>query len=108
VVNSCQLTLYHTVWVRQELHDIYIAARNGMPPWSTKAFARTVCEIEHYDDVSSRIFADEFPEKHPQELTKEASITLEKATEAHIVEVIAKSHCLNRQLISCKCSTYLL
>jgi hypothetical protein len=62
------------------------------PPWSTKAFAHTVREIEHHDVVSSGIFADEFPDKHPSEWTKQAVITLEKPTEAYMVEVTAQYH----------------
>jgi len=81
------------VGVRRELRNEFIAARNGKPPWSTKAFVRTVCEIEHHDVVSSGIFADEFPDKRPHEWTKQALITLEEATEAYMVEVTAEFHC---------------
>ena len=62
----------------------FIAARNGKPPWSTKAFVRTVRKIEHHDVVSSGIFADEFPDKHPREWTKQALITSEEAKEAYM------------------------
>ena len=41
-----------------------------------------------------------FGDKHPQQLTKQASITLEKATEVYMVEVIAESHCQKHRLIS--------
>ena len=71
----------------------FIAARNGKPPWSTQAFVRTVHEIEHHDVVSSGMFADELPDKHPHEWTKQALITLEEATEAYMVEVTAEFHC---------------
>ena len=54
---------------------------------------RTVREIEHRDVVISGIFADEFPDKRPREWTKQASITLEEATEAYMVEVTAEFHC---------------
>jgi len=81
------------VGVRRELRNEFIAARNGKPPWLTKAFVRTVREIEHHDVVSSGIFADEFPDKRPREWTKQALITLEEATEAYIVEVTAQFHC---------------
>jgi len=81
------------VGVRRELRNEFIAPRNGKPPWSTKAFVRTVREIEHHDVVSSGIFADEFPDKRPREWTKQALITLEEATEAYMVEVTAKFHC---------------
>ena len=79
--------------VCREQRNEFIAARNGKPPWSTKAFVRTVREIEHHDVVSSGIFADEFPDKRPHEWTKQALITLEEATEAYMVEVTAKFHC---------------
>jgi hypothetical protein len=93
-VNGRQLTIYHTAGVRRKLRDQFIAAHNGKPPWSTKAFVCTVREIEHHDVVSSGIFADEFPDKHPHQWTKHALITLEEATEAYMVEVIAVFHCL--------------
>ena len=78
--------------VSRELRNEFIAARNGNPPWSTMAFVRTVCEIEHHDVVSSGIFADEFPDKRTREWTKQASITLEEATEAYMVEVTGEFH----------------
>jgi len=81
------------VGVRRELHNEFIAARNGKPPWLTTAFVHTVREIEHHDVVSSGILADEFPDKHPREWTKQALITLEEATEAYIVEVTPKFPC---------------
>ena len=59
--------------------------------WSTKAFIRTVREIEHHDVVSSGIFADEFRDKGPREWTKQALKTLEEATESYMVEVIAEA-----------------
>ena len=93
MVNGGYLTAYHTVGVRRVLCDQFIATRNGKLPWSTKEFVRTVCEIEHHDVGSSRIFADEFHDKHPQEWTEQALITIEEATEAYRVDVIAASHC---------------
>jgi len=108
VVNGCQLTVYRTVGVRSELHDQYIAARNGKPHLSTKAFVCTACETEHHDDVSSGTFIDEFLEQQPQEWAKQAVITLEEAMEAYMVEVIAASYCLRQQRIPCRCSTCLL
>jgi hypothetical protein len=84
-----------------------MAARNRKHPWSAKAFVCTVCEIEHHDVVSSGIVADEFPEKHPREWTKQALITLEEATAAYLVKAIAASQCLKPQLISCRYSTCL-
>jgi len=57
------------------------------------AFVCTVREVEQHDVVSSVIFADEFPDKHPPEWTKMALITFEEATEAYMVEVTAEFHC---------------
>jgi hypothetical protein len=79
--------------VRRELRNEFIAARNGKPPWSTKAFVSTVRKIEHRHAISSGIFADEFPDKHPREWTKQALIILEEAMEAYMVEVTAEFHC---------------
>ena len=78
--------------VRRELYDHIIVAQNGKPPWKTKACPGKVPKIKYHDVVSGGIFADEIPDKHPSELTKQASITLEEATEAYMVEVIAASH----------------
>jgi hypothetical protein len=55
-----------------------------------KVFVRTVREIEHRDVVSSRIFADEFPDKHPHEWTKQALMTSVEATQEYMVEVTAE------------------
>jgi hypothetical protein len=81
------------VVVHGELRNEFIAAHNWKPPWSTKAFVRKVCKIEHHDVVSSGSFADEFPDKRPREWTKQTLITLEDATEAYMVEVKAEFHC---------------
>jgi len=62
------------------------------PLWPTKAFVRSVHEIEHDDVVSCGIFADEFPDKSPREWMTQALITCEEATDADMVEVTAKSH----------------
>jgi hypothetical protein len=48
--------------------------------------------MEHHDIVSYGIIGDEFHDKHPRESTKPASITVEEAMEAIMVEVIANSH----------------
>ena len=108
VVHGSQLTIFHAADVCRRLHDRFIAAHNGNPAWSTKEFVCTVREIEHHDVASSGIFADEFRDKHLWEWTTQALITLEEATEAYMVEVIATSHCLMQQLISCRYSTCLL
>jgi hypothetical protein len=76
----------------KELRVQFTSARNGKPPRSTKAFVDTVREIEHLDVVGSGMFAGEFRDKRPREWTKPAVITLEEATEAYMVEVIAETH----------------
>jgi hypothetical protein len=91
--NGGQLTVYRTAGVCRELCNEFIAARNGKPPWSTKTFVRKVRAIEHHDEVSSGMFADDFPNKRPREWTKQALITLVQATEAYMVEVTAEFHC---------------
>jgi len=88
-----QLTVLRTAGVHRELRNEFIATQHGKPPWSTKAFIHTVREIKHHDVVNSGIFADEFPDEHPREWTKQALITLEEATEAYMVEVTAEFHC---------------
>jgi len=77
----------------RELRNEFIAARNRKPPWSTRAYVRTVCEIEHHHVVSSGIFADEFPDKRPREWKKQGLISLEEATEAYMVKVTAEFQC---------------
>jgi hypothetical protein len=57
------------------------------------AGVRTVREIKQHDVVSSGIFAEEFPDKHPREWSIEALTTLEEATEAYMVEVTAEFQC---------------
>jgi len=91
--NSSQLTVSRTAGLRRELHNEFITARNWKPPSSTKAFVRTVREIEHHEVSSSGIFADEFLDNRPCEWMEQASITLEEATEAYMVEVTADFHC---------------
>jgi hypothetical protein len=76
-----------------ELHEQFIAFLNCKSPWSTKAFVLTVQEIEHHDDVSSGIWADEFRDKPLREWMKQALKTLEEAMESDRVEVILESHC---------------
>jgi hypothetical protein len=64
----------------------------GNPPWTTKTFIRTVCEIEHHDVVCSGVFANEFSDKPPQEWTRGALYTLEEATEEYMIEVFTITH----------------
>jgi hypothetical protein len=96
VVNGYQLTIYHAVGASQKICDQFIIARIRKPPWSMKAFVRTVCKIEHHDVVCARIFKNDFRDQHPQEWTKQDLITLMEATEVYMVEVIAASHCVKR------------
>jgi len=87
-----QLIIHHAASVCRELCDQFIAARNGKPPWLTKAFVRTVHGIEHHDVVSSGIFAEQFSDKNPWEWTEQAWTMLQDATESYMVEVIAESN----------------
>jgi hypothetical protein len=75
-IDCGQLTTYCTACVLRERRDQFIAARNGKPPWSMKAFVLTVHEIEHDDVVSSGIFADEFRDTTPWEWTKQGLKTI--------------------------------
>jgi len=95
-VDDGQLTIKRPAGVRKELSEQFIPAGNCNPPGSTKAFDRTVHEIEHYNDFRSGIFADEFGDERPQEWTKQALKTLEKATELYMVEVPADPHSRSR------------
>jgi len=92
-VNNSQQKRERTAAVRRELRDKFIASRNRNYQWSTKAFVRTVREIEHHDVVSSGMFADKVRDTRPREWTKEASNTLEEASESYMVQVISGSHC---------------
>jgi hypothetical protein len=73
--NGGQLTLYHTAGVCRDLHNEFITSRKGKPPWSKKAFFRTVREIEHHDVLSSGICADVFPDLSPHQWTIRALST---------------------------------
>jgi len=107
VVYGSQLIIYPAAGVHGELRDQFIATRNGKPPWSTKAFVRTVCGIKHSDAFGSGISAYEFRDRNPREGTKQALTLLEDATEVYMVEVLAESDMLMQQLISCRFSTCL-
>jgi hypothetical protein len=54
------------------------------------ASVRTVCKIKHHNVVSTGIFADEFPDEGPYQWAKQALVTLEEATEVHMLEVIVR------------------
>jgi len=101
LVTYRQLTVYHTAGVHREVHNQFIAAHKRKPSWSTKAYVRTDCAIEHHGVVSSGIFGDEIPDKHPREWTKQDLINLQEPMKAYMIEVIATSHCLKQKLISC-------
>jgi hypothetical protein len=90
-VDDGQLTISPAAGVHGELRNHVIASHNSLPPWSTKAFLRTVHKIEHHDIVSSGIIPDELSEKYPREWTKQALKTLEEAMESYMVEVIPES-----------------
>ena len=90
-VDGSQLIIYLAAGVHRELRDQFIAARNGRFPWSAKGFIITVREIEHQDVVSSGLVIEELSDNNPWEWTKQASTTLEEATEMYKVEVQAES-----------------
>lgn len=73
--------------MRRELREQFKASASGKMPWSTKAFVRTVREIEHHDVVNSGIYAAEFKSKEPRDWTYGAIETLETAAEAYLVQV---------------------
>jgi len=91
-VHGCQLMISHPAGEQGALHDQLIAACNGKPPWLTKAFGRTVCEMEHSDVVSSEIIADQFGDNNPRQWTKQALTTSQDGAQLYMVEVIAESH----------------
>jgi len=91
-VDSHQLTVQYTAGFRGELCNQLRAARNGKSLWSIMACDHTVCEMNYYDIVSTRNFADNICDTRHWEWMKQLLNTLEKATEAYMVEVIAESH----------------
>jgi len=46
-VHGGQLMIYCAARMWREPRDYFLTSRNGKPPWSTVAFIRTVCKIEH-------------------------------------------------------------
>ena len=62
----------------------------------------TVCKIVPHDVVSSWIIADDYGDLLPWEWVKQSSTTVEDATPANMVELIAESHMEMQQLISCR------
>jgi len=93
VVNGRQLTLKHTLGIHKGSQDQLFTAQNGKHPRLTKAFVRTVSDIQHHDVVRSGNSTDQFYDKYPQGWTTQTVVTLEKATEAYMVEVVVESHC---------------
>jgi hypothetical protein len=78
--------------MRCELQEQFKQSRKGYPPWSTKAFVRTVCEIEHHDIVFSGVLADEFSDERSPEWIRGASHAVEEATEEYMIEVLTITH----------------
>jgi hypothetical protein len=68
------------VGIHRDLGDKLIAALNGRPARWTIAFVRIVRDIEYHDVVSSVMYVEEFPDKHPREWTEHALITFQEAT----------------------------
>jgi len=81
-VSGGQLTIQRTAGVLRELCHQFIVACNGKPPSSTKAFVRTVREIDHPDVIISGIVRHEILDKCHRERTKQALKTLDEATES--------------------------
>ena len=107
-VDDNQLTVSRTAGGRGGVRDQFIAARTGIPLWSTKASIRIVREIEHYDVVSPGIPADKFADIYHKEWTKQALKTWEEATESYLVEVKAYSHSQRRNkfILGCQHVNY--
>jgi len=81
-VDGSQLTWNCTAGIARELCEQFVVAPNKKPTCLPKAFIRMVHEVEHYDVVSSGLFADQFHEKCPWQCTKWALNILKEATEA--------------------------
>jgi len=91
-VDGCQPTIWLTAGLRKELHNQFLAAHNGKPPSSTKAFVCSARETKYRVIGSSGIFPNAFSDKHPWEWMKQLLTTLEDATERYMVEVIVESN----------------
>ena len=78
--------------VRIKLREEYHASKAGKAPWSTKAFMRTVREIEHHKVVCAGIFADMFKDKIPMDWTHQVMKMLEEAAELYIIDVSTPPH----------------
>jgi len=92
VGNSRQLTIYCMAGICRVLWDKLIAAHDGKPPLLTTGSVRTVCGIDHLDPVPFGIVGDKLCHDGSREWTNQALNSLEEASEAYMVEVIAKSH----------------
>jgi len=95
VVDCCQLDIWDTCGIGEELRDPFKAACNRNPPCLTTEFLHTVYTAKHDDVVNSVIIVDAVHDNRPQVWMKEALSLLEMATAAGMVEVTAKSHCIN-------------
>jgi hypothetical protein len=73
--------------MRRELRAEYLLAKDGSMPWSTKAFVRTVREIEHHEVVNSGRYADMFEDKSGRQWTNTALKDLEMAAETYMIKV---------------------
>jgi hypothetical protein len=67
------------------------ASRNGKLLQSLKTFVRRVHDIEPYAIGNSGSLKDKVRDKHHWEWTKQAVITLEKFTEAHMLDDNSRS-----------------
>jgi len=66
-VDGSQVTIKSPAAVCGALHDRFVAARNGKPPWSTKILIHSVNKLHVQDIVSCRIFEGELWNNYPQE-----------------------------------------
>jgi hypothetical protein len=102
MLNSRELTVYHSAGVRREPRDQFTAACYRKCPWSINEFICTVRDIIHHDDVSCGIIEQELRDNHPQGWSKQDIITFDEATEEYIIEGTAASHLFKSQLICCR------
>jgi hypothetical protein len=75
-----------------ELQEQFQQSCKGNSSLSTRAFVRTVYEIEHHDIVCSVVFAIEFSDKRPCEWSNIALFALEAAIEEYMIEVFIITH----------------
>jgi hypothetical protein len=92
-VNGWRFIELPTAGVCRKLHNQPIATQIRKPLLLWMVFVGTLREIDRHFFFSTEIFTDEFPDKHPRELMKQALICFPEATEAYMIEVIAESQC---------------